>query len=454
MKESILNFTQALDYLTSFEKNKVKLGLERITALLDLLNINLDNQKVIHIAGTNGKGSTSKFIEQILCSAGYKVGLFNSPYFLTQTDAIRVDNHNISETDFCNIVVNIKHILQLSGIENTITRFELVTVIAIVYFIQSNCDFIVLETGLGGTYDSTNIITNTMLAVITKISYDHMDFLGNTIEEIAQNKAGIIKLNSMVVLAPQIYSQATNCIVNYAKSKNAVLDIVVTAHIKSTQIGELWQIQYQGIQVTIPLRGKHQVENAATAIQAILSLQKLGLNIDNDHIIKGIQQTTHPLRLSKVSSGPNIYFDGAHNLDAINALVDFIQDISYSKSINNTENGQKNNILKPTINPTSTKIFLILGILKDKEYAKMVCKISTLHPTIFTVTPNNPRALVAKKLAEEFKKYNIEATPMPNIKTAIIHALNLSSTNDYIFIAGSLYLASEAYKEYQEITQK
>jgi len=425
-----LDYKQACEYISSFEKNKVKLGLERINQLLKLCNIDLSTQKVVHIAGTNGKGSVSKYLEQILVCSNLKVGMFNSPYFLSQTDAIRVNNRDIAKDEFCQIVKKIKALIDLNELDICITRFEIVTAIALCYFVQQQCDIIILETGLGGTYDSTNVVPNTILEIITKISYDHMDYLGDSILSIAQNKAGIIKPKSSVVIAPQEFLIAFDVIKSVALQKDCKIFAVDNALIQSQYDGEFYTIYYKGVVAKIPLRGIHQLQNCATAIEAAMVLKTEGFEISIDNIVFGIQNTFWALRLQKVANSPDIFFDGAHNYDGMVALCNFVE--SQKKT------GQYKNIF-------------VLGILKDKEYKKMVHKVAKLSPMVVTTTPKNTRALDAIDLANEFKKYNICAKSNSDIKSAIQIALDLADKNDSIFIAGSLYFASEAYVEYKNI---
>lgn len=422
-----MNYNEALAYINDKDKYGSRLGLASIGSLLDYLENPHKDLKYIHVAGTNGKGSTSAYIGQILKSAGYRVGLYTSPYLENFTERIQINNDEIPDIELARITELVKRAADKmleAGIDHP-TTFEIVTAIAFIYFKEQNVDFVVLEVGLGGRYDSTNIIESSLVSVITTIAYDHTEVLGNSLGEIAYQKAGIIKENGLVILYPQ-ETEAESTIVKVAKEKNARLvkvqfdniEIISQTYLKSIFNFRINGFDYKNIQIS--MISNYQVYNAVTAITTIIELGKLqNLNISEKDLKDGLIKTKWKGRLETIRKEPIFLIDGAHNLQGINQLVEAIKLFPYKRLI------------------------VGIGILKDKDFSHMIEKISSLASEIIVTEVNMPRKLDANVLAEEISKYNKNVYIEKDIKKAVLKSLELTSSEDMVVFCGSLYLVGE-----------
>ena len=423
-----MNYNEAVSYYDNLSKFGAKLGLERISALSAKVGSPHKEQKYIHIAGTNGKGSIANYTHNILVEAGYKAGLYTSPHLVKFNETIKVNSDFISDEEFAEITSKVKSAVEADEYlrHEELTYFEILTASALLYFQEKNCDFVILEVGLGGRLDATNVIEKPLVSVISKISYDHMNVLGNTIEEIAGEKAGIIKDSRPVVLSPQEFDAVKPIVEKVCEKHNASLTFVNEKEIgiRSQYTEGEQSFDYKGIKkATIKLLGKHQIFNAATAIEAIYSLQGYGISIDEKNIIKGLYNTSWQCRLELISKKPRIFVDGAHNIDGINAIVDFF----------NT-------------NYKNHKVKFIFGVLKDKDYKEMVGRIAPLAEHIYTVSPKNDRALNAEVLSKIVAEHGIGTKAFNSIEEVVNSTLSQASGEDIICICGSLYYVGEARK--------
>lgn len=420
-----MNYNEALEYIHGTYKFGRVLGLDNITKLLSLLDNPQDDLNIIHVAGTNGKGSTCSFINSMLISSGYKVGLYTSPYLESFTERIRIDSENIQENELARVTEIVKSKVDDMVKEgfNHPTEFEIVTAIAFYYYKEQNIDFVVLEVGMGGRFDATNVIKNPLINVITPISIDHTDYLGDTLEKIAYEKGGIIKENCEVIMYPQ-NKESEAVIKNIAKEKNCTFTMANIEDKEITKMDILGQVfnckvkdrVYENLE--IQLIGKHQVNNAIVALNVIDILKdKYNFEISDKNIYKGLKNTKWAGRIEVLKKHPLFIIDGAHNEDGANSLCNTIDNYI----------GDKN-------------ITLVLGMLKDKDVRK-VCEI--LIPrckNIITTKPNNPRAMKASELKEIINKLNKDCTSCGNIDEAVRLALKNSSKKDAIICAGSLYM--------------
>ncbi|SDY97838.1 dihydrofolate synthase / folylpolyglutamate synthase [Proteiniborus ethanoligenes] len=423
-----MNYREALDYIHGTKKFGSKLGLDNIRALLGLLENPQQDLKFIHVAGTNGKGSTSSFIANTLIEAGYRVGLFTSPYLEVFNERMRINNTDISDDSLAQITLNVKEKVEvmLSRGMNHPTEFEIVTAIAMEYFKKENVDFVVLEVGLGGRYDSTNVIEDSLASVITTISMDHTDILGDTIGKIAYEKAGIIKDNGLVISYPQD-KEAQEVIIDVAQKKNSELIIVPTEKIEvieTTAFGSRFNFEYKDIKMLdleIGLIGVHQIYNASTALTTILSLKERGcISISDEAIRKGLSNTKWSGRLEVLKRNPTFLIDGAHNIQGIHALKKTLKDVfKYNK--------------------------LILGvaILADKDVDHMIEELVPIADKIIVTEANIFRAMKAEELAEKIKKYNNNVIIESNIEKAVEESFQIATENDLIVFSGSLYLIGD-----------
>ena len=409
-----MNYIESLDFIHSRNKFGIKLGLDATALLLDKIGNPHNKLKFIHIAGTNGKGSTTSYIADILMANGYKVGKFISPYVHSFTERIQINNAEISEDDLAVFTTKVKNAIEKNNL--TPTEFEVVTAIGLAYFEHQKCDYVVLEVGMGGRFDATNVIPAPEVSVITSISIDHTQYLGDTISKIAFEKCGIIKQGSKVVAYPDNHSDAMKVIQSTVAEKNVPFIVpdknsikIVSSDINGTDF------VYNEEHYHINMLGAHQVYNAITAIEAV----KL-LNIDTEIIKKGLSLTKFRGRLDIIGKNPLIIEDGAHNISGVTELKKALE--MYFKEKN---------------------IILVMAMLKDKEYEKCLEIISSVTNTLIATEAPNPRKATAKELAEVASKYVENTYAEPDVNKAIALAKTKCTTDDVICVCGSLYLLGE-----------
>ena len=400
-----MNYNETLDYINSLGKFRLPAGLSRMKAVCEKLKNPQDKFKSIHIAGTNGKGSTALFIANILKESGKKVGLYISPFVVNFRERIQINGEYISEAD---AVKCSKKVID-TGIE--LNAFEFITAVSFLYFFEKNVDVAVIETGLGGRFDATNVIKNVIACVITKIGLDHTLLLGETVEQIADEKCGIIKSQN-VITVPNQDKAALSVIKGYAHN----LLVPETLKIISADLGGT-KFSFKGKTYETGLLGEHQAINAVTAISTVESL-KYGISYDT--IKTALKNSKFPARLEKVSSNPLTIIDGAHNLDGAKVLAEFLKGLKE----------------KPTV---------IIAMMKDKNCDGF---LKTLLPNVkdcIVTKIENPRCMGSKELSAIASKYTKNIIKTDNLKDAILRA---KSSKNPVFITGSLYLASEARKYY------
>jgi dihydrofolate synthase/folylpolyglutamate synthase len=421
-----MNYGESICWVYSFKKYGSQLGLERILYLMKKLHNPHYTIKTIHITGTNGKGSVCKFIGSILQKAGYKVGIYLSPHLQEFSERIIINGKTISEDEIVNLIKKVKLTVDnMIQENNSPTFFEIVTAMAFQYFHDCAVDFAIIEVGLGGRFDATNIITP-LVSVITNVSLEHTDYLGETIASIAFEKAGIIKKRIPVVTAAQ--NEAKEIIRNIANDNNASISIIDRNH---------WQrqkycLEYQkfvicGIfnnyKVTTSLLGEYQGENIALSIYAIEQLQMNGIYLTECNILEGISSTFNPGRMEIISENPTMLLDGAHNPVGIQMLANSLEhDFTY------------NNLI------------LIIGILRDKNIIDMLSTIAPISNQIIITQSSNERACKPEEIKNIIN--NIGYKKNINIKNSISDAINyaksIANKDDLICISGSLFTVGEA----------
>lgn len=415
-----MNYNEALEFIHSVSNFFCKPGLERIGELCASLGNPQNQLKFIHVAGTNGKGSLCAFLSEILKNAGYKVGCYTSPYILRFNERIAINGSPISNADLAEICSQIKPICE--KMSDKPTEFEIITAIGFEYFKRQNCDIVILECGLGGRFDATNIINTPLVSVITGIDFDHQSFLGSTIEKIAFEKAGIIKKN-----APCLWCGnnkiACEVIENECKKINTEFLTADFPTIKTADLsGTLFDLpDYKDLKIS--LLGLYQPKNAANAVKTIEILKNIGYPVDSESIRRGLVDTYWPARFEKLSDNPIILFDGGHNPEGVKAAT---------KSYKNYFGNQKCVVLS--------------GVMADKDYSFIAKCISEIADTVYTVTPNNPRSLSAEDYAKEFAKNSTKAFPAFSVKEAFGFSRDYAKKNGLpIFCLGSLYLYGEIH---------
>ncbi|WP_238947992.1 folylpolyglutamate synthase/dihydrofolate synthase family protein [Clostridium sp. YIM B02569] len=426
-----MTYKDAMDYITSVGKFGSNYGLERTFRILELLGNPHEKLKLIHIAGTNGKGSTTAMISKILIGMGYKVGMYTSPYLEEFEERIQINGSNISKKSLVDLVEEIKLVVNKvieEGYEHP-TEFEIITALMFLHFYREKIDYGVIEVGLGGRLDSTNVLTP-KVSVITSVSLDHINILGDNLKDIAKEKAGIIKENIPVVLYPQ-KKEAEEVILKIAEEKSSKVYFVNKENGKLVDIN--YDDFYQNVvvksikniyKIKFPLLGEHQILNLGVALSAIEVLcenEKIELN--TSLIEKALQEVVWIGRLEVLKKKPTIVIDGAHNIDGIKALRKNIE--KYFKY---------------------NKLYLLLGILADKQVKEMVQEITPLAEKVYALTPHSERAELSENLKEEILNYNSNTIALESYEEAFSLALKEAKEEDLIVVSGSLYMIGDMRK--------
>lgn len=413
-----MNYKESVEYIHSLLQFGIKPGLERISMLLSSLGNPQDKIKTVHIAGTNGKGSTSTHIANILTAAGHKTGLYTSPYVLSFCERIQIDGESISEEKLSKTVTKVqKEIFKLNEKGIVITEFEAITAVAFLYFYEEKCDFAVIEVGLGGRFDATNVLSSPKASVITSISLDHTKILGDTLPQIAFEKCGIIKEGVPVVTSANQNSEVLSVIKQTARDRNCNLTVTTpkNAEIVSDVLGET-VFEYDGESYTLHLCGEHQIENAVNAIE---SARLLG--ISEEFIKSGIAKTQMLARMEIIGKEPLIIRDGGHNEGCAKALRNFI--------------------LRYRIK----NIKMLVGMMADKDTDRYLQLVCPLCDSVTVCTPSNPRAESAEDLLISAKKYCKEAFATQNPKEAYEQVLRSANKDGTVLLCGSFYLMSDIF---------
>lgn len=414
-KVIFLNYCEAMKYIESFSKlGKPVVSLSRFERIMEALGDPQKEMDFVHVAGTNGKGSTVRMIAETLTRAGYRTGEFTSPYIRVYNDRIRIDGVNISDEELAEIVTQIRPIID--NLSTDCSQFEITTAIAFIYYKAKNCSIVVLETGLGGLLDCTNIIEKPRVSVITSISLDHTAILGDTTEKIAMHKAGIIKQDCPVVLAPSQNRDAYAVVYRTAAQFNSKFITPNKDKLKIKRCDHAGNsFVYRGLQYKTSMVGRHQIDNALTAVETLRVLKKRGFGrIFYPHIYSGIKAAEVPSRCQIIRSDkPFVMIDGAHNPDGMKALADFVRTV-----------------------PKAPKI-MVCGMMADKDWQTAVGYISRYIDRAVCLDGFAPNTVFAPKLAEMFTEGEVS-----NFRDAVSRAVTLAGTDGMVVIAGSLYLAA------------
>ena len=417
-----------IDRIHEFNRFGMVLGLDRMEELLRRLGNPQDDLKVIHVAGTNGKGSVSKYLEEGLAACGYKMGLYTSPYIETFNERIRYDGADISDEDleyYGQKVVSAAEAMVADGLDSP-TEFEVVTAIAFLYFAGRQADITILEVGLGGIGDSTNVVKTPLASVITSISYDHMAQLGSSLAEIAVNKAGIIKTGCPVIanvpqrdaakiIARKAYAMGSR-LYDISGIRAAVSDETPFSQKVSM---ELYEKSYSDVEISMV--GRHQAENLKTALATLEILRKSGaVKLDREALYEGLKRARQPGRFEVISEDPLVIIDGAHNEAGAQALQETMAQHFAGK-----------------------RILLVAGILADKEIDSIVKFLTKITDHIIVTEPDNPRKLAAEKLAEHVAEFGAATEAVSDVEAAVHRAKELADGYDVILFAGSLYLIGD-----------
>ncbi|MBQ9002066.1 MAG: bifunctional folylpolyglutamate synthase/dihydrofolate synthase [Eggerthellaceae bacterium] len=413
-------------YINEPRWQESRLGLERIVELLNRMGRPQDRLRFVHVAGTNGKGSTCAYIASILQTAGMRVGLFTSPYVIEFAERIRVNGANIPPEALAEVTLFVREhaeAMAASAGEHP-TEFELMTAVAFEYFARESCDIVVCEVGLGGRLDSTNVIELPEVCVITRLGLDHTGFLGDTSEAIAREKAGIVKAGAPVVAWPQDDPAAMRVIEGAAHACESQLRVPEFTTLKVLPVeGAVRPFLYQGVRYTTKLLGSYQPSNAALAIEAARVLGGRGWNIGEDAIAQGIADARWPARFEVVSTDPMpLVIDGGHNPQGAVVLAQSLRDVFGGRPV-----------------------VFVMSVLADKDYRSMIEQVAPLASAFVCAAPPNPRALAASDLAIAIREQVGQTVPVetvPDLHAALARARVLATPNSVICAFGSLYSIS------------
>ena len=434
-----MDYQQALDYIYSLidyervprPRDAANYDLRRMEELLGRLDNPHLKARTVHIAGSKGKGSVAAMITSALTASGYTTGLFTSPHLHTFNERIRVDGELISAAELVSLVARLKPEVEAVNRKATygrLTTFELITTLGFAYFELKGVDFQVIEVGLGGRLDATNVV-QPEVCIITSISFDHTEVLGNTLAEIATEKAGIIKPNSIVVASPHIDEVAQiieqTCLACPAELVRVGSDVTwQSLGFDSSRQSLRVQGRLANYELSIPLLGQHQLENTATAVAALEVLAEKGFHISGDSITKGLAQVSWPGRLQVLSRRPLIVVDGAHNPDSARKLKQSLEQyFDFDRAI------------------------LIIGTSSDKDLAGIVSELVPLFDKVIATHSIHPRAMPTASVVAELSRHGVAAAATEDISIALPLALTLAGEKDLICVTGSLFVVAGAIEQ-------
>ena len=426
-----MQYEEALQFFHSFDRFGVQPGLDRVCALSALLGDPQDDLSFIHVAGTNGKGSTCTMLSEVFRAAGYTVGLYTSPYVLDFRERMQVNGQMISENELADLAQTVSDAVRKCNDNGVFpTEFEVVTAAAFYYFKQKKCDIVILEVGLGGRFDATNSINKPEASVITSVSFDHVGILGNSLAAIAGEKAGIIKPGVPVVTSENQPEEVKSVLMrktaecksdlHFAQGALPLLRETINGTVVSWLNGELH----------VPFAGAHMVENACLVIEtALLCAEKW--HITEQHIRDGITCARIPARVEILCEKPLIVLDGSHNDGSTAALAEVLQK-----------------------NLANKKILAIMGMMADKEVDAALAHLLPCFSCVIATTPSNPRSMSAEELAEKARKRGTKAIALADFETAVTESLQMLTAYDALVVCGSLYLAGDVRQIFISLIDK
>jgi len=422
-----MNYQESLDYIHNISWTFCKPGLERIGTLCERLGNPQEDLKFVHVAGTNGKGSFCSMLSSILCGSGLRVGLYTSPYIRFFNERMCVDGQPISNEELAQITTYVRPVAD--SMADKPTEFELITAIAFEYFKRHACDVVILEAGMGGRLDSTNIIRRPLLSVITGIALDHVAFLGDTVEKIAAEKAGIIKDHSPVLYGGEdiVAGEVIRSVAEEKGSAFSTVDYGALTNVRATLEGTLFDVGARR-DLRIHLLGSYQPRNATVVLHAVDLLRQGGMDIPEDAVREGLSAAVWHARFEVIRRDPLMIFDGAHNAQGIASAVESIR-AYFPKE----------------------KIYVLTGVLRDKDYFAIAKDLSRVARHAFVMTPANPRALSAVEYAEVLAAEGIPSEAFSSLEDALEAALTAARQDGVPLIClGSLYV----YADLMEVMEK
>mgnify|MGYP005751393167 FL=1 len=415
-----MDYQQAVDYIESPALPRGRYGLERLKQALELLGNPQHKVRFVHVAGTNGKGSCAAMLASVLKEAGYRTGLYISPHLRRYNERMQVDGVDISDDDLIRAAQRVKEVCEQLG--GTPIVFEVLTLMALWYFAERRCDFVVLEVGIGGKLDATNCIPAPAAALIAQLGFDHTETLGSTIEEIAAQKGGIAKPGSQLVMAEQ-EPAALRVVEQLCREQGCGFTVADPERLQvlSTSLeGQRLRDRTYG-ELLLPLAGSHQVKNAANVLTVVEVLKGEGFAIPDRAVRQGIESTVWPARFERLSRSPDFILDGGHNPQCVQAAVQALQDYYPGK-----------------------KVVFLTGMMKDKDSAAMLAKMAEVAKAFVCLHADSERAFGAQELAREIENtLSLAAYPAASAQEGCALAQRLAGEQGVVCALGSLYLAGE-----------
>ncbi len=418
----MMTYDEALAFIHGATRVGARDGFARMERILEIIGNPHHKLKFVHVAGTNGKGSTATMTANILTRAGYKTGLFVSPYVVDFRERIQLNGQLIPKDELARAVSELQPAFaQVKQEIAECTEFETVTVIALYWYAQQGCDYVVLEAGIGGLTDKTNVIPAPVVAVLTSISFDHVQILGDTLEAIASNKAGIIKAGSRAALYCDLPQEAKEAILAHCEKTGVQPNIPDRTQLTIGQIGGTGSdFTYKGRGYHVPLIGRHQIYNALTVLAVCEELEKAGAVLPYEIVRDAIRDTRFVGRCEVLREDPLCIIDGAHNIDGAQALCRVLDEVMAGK-----------------------RITIVMGMLEDKDYRESITMLASRASRFIAVTPDSYRSLPAEKTADIAKAVCADVTVISKPAEGALHALRTAEKNEVIIACGSLYMIGE-----------
>lgn len=415
-----MDYRQAVEFVESSSIVRERYGLEKLQQALHLLGDPHHHTEFVHIAGTNGKGSTAAMTASVLQTAGYRTGLYTSPHLMRYNERMQIDGVPISDEDFVEAASQVQRVCeQLGGVPIV---FEVLTLMALWYFAQQRCDIVVLEVGIGGLLDSTNVIPSPKAAIITQLGMDHTETLGNTLEEIAAQKGGIVKEGTPTVMALQEPSAVAvvQQICNQHHAPLALADPERLRVLDASVAGQTLEDREYG-KLVLPLAGAHQRKNAANVLEAVAMLRTQGYRISDDDVREGIAKTVWPARFERLSTAPDFILDGGHNPQCLHAATAALREYYPGQ-----------------------KVVFLVGMMADKDTDHMLAEMASIAKSFVCIRPDSPRAMQPQLLAQQLtERFHLPACACGSVREGIAEATRQAGKEGVVCALGSLYLAGE-----------
>ena len=416
-----MEFEECLEYISNFPRFKKEPSLEEMKKLLEKLGNPQEKLRSINVAGTNGKGSTVAMLASVLSTAGYKTGRYISPYVLEFRERMMINGKMIGRKRLVKIVETVKEKADELIAEGTVLNaFEITTACALLWFAEENCDFVVLEAGLGGRFDATNVVPEPVLQIITTIGFDHTEQLGDTLSKITEEKCGILRPECTLLTSPGQEQEVLTAMLNKCAELDAtfVTGAAGRAKIVSCDVSGM-DILVGKTELALSLAGRHQINNLLTVYSAVSILREKHFVIKDEHLVEGIAATRFPARFELCSKEPIVILDGAHNPQAAKALAENVKEFLPEKRT------------------------LLCGMMEDKDCESVMAELAPHFEHVITVPVQNPRMIAPDVLGKIAEKYCANVSVKENAKEALAEALENLKEDEALVVAGSLYLASE-----------